>query len=184
MSINTAYANNSVLIDEDEYILLHRGSVTMEFSGLKNHQFNGSNQGHVYLTSHRIIFNSKKSGDVLQSFNAPFVAISDVEIKQPVFGANYIKGKVRTQLKRCSVGDIKFKLFFKAGGAIEFGKALIRAVKTTIQSNFHREVIAGDDPPPYAPPGAWDEAPPAYQPPPGYYGWLQYIAKSKHDISK
>lgn len=95
-----------------------------------------------------------------------------MEIEQPVFGANYIKGKVRAQPNGNYVGEVKFKLYFKAGGAIEYGQALLRAAKTA-QGNFHRGGLAGDDPPPYAPAGAWHEAPPpAYQPPPGYYGWL------------
>ncbi|KAM8708626.1 hypothetical protein ACLKA7_015577 [Drosophila subpalustris] len=174
MSVNTAHANNGVLIHAGEYILLHSDSVSMDFSGQDNHLFNGSKQGRVYLTSHRMIFNSKKSGDVMQSFSAPFVALSDVEIEQPVFGANYIKGKVRAQPNGNYVGEVKFKLYFKAGGAIEYGQALLRAAKTA-QGNFHRGGLAGDDPPPYAPAGAWHEAPPpAYQPPPGYYGWLPH----------
>ncbi|XP_030238712.1 WW domain-binding protein 2 isoform X3 [Drosophila navojoa] len=172
MSINTAHANNGVLIHAGEYILLHSDSVSMEFSGQDNDLFRGSKQGRVYLTSHRMIFNSKKPSDVMQSFSAPFVALSDVEIEQPVFGANYIKGKVRAQPNGNYVGEVKFKLYFKSGGAIEYGQALLRAAKTA-QSNFHRGGLAGDDPPPYAPAGAWHEAPPpAYQPPPGYYGWL------------
>ncbi|XP_030565306.1 WW domain-binding protein 2 isoform X1 [Drosophila novamexicana] len=172
MSVNTAHANNGVLIHAGEYILLHSDSVSMDFSGQDGHLFKGSKQGRVYLTSHRMIFNSKKSSDVMQSFSAPFVALSDVEIEQPVFGANYIKGKVRAQPNGNYVGEVKFKLYFKAGGAIEYGQALLRAAKTA-QSNFHRGGLAGDDPPPYVPSGAWHEAPPpAYQPPPGYYGWL------------
>ncbi|KAH8307136.1 hypothetical protein KR044_005685 [Drosophila immigrans] len=172
MSINTAHANNGVLIHAGEYILLHSDSVTMDFSGQDNPLFQGSKQGRIYLTSHRMIFNNKKPADMMQSFSAPFVALSDVEIEQPVFGANYIKGKVRAQPNGNYVGEVKFKLYFKAGGAIEYGQALLRAAKTA-QGNFHRGGLAGDDPPPYAPAGAWHEAPPpAYQPPPGYYGWL------------
>ncbi|XP_062127577.1 LOW QUALITY PROTEIN: WW domain-binding protein 2 [Drosophila sulfurigaster albostrigata] len=172
MSINTAHANNGVLIHAGEYILLHSDSVTMDFSGQDNPLFQGSKQGRIYLTSHRMIFNNKKPADTMQSFSAPFVALSDVEIEQPVFGANYIKGKVRAQPNGNYVGEVKFKLYFKAGGAIEYGQALLRAAKTA-QGNFHRGGLAGDDPPPYAPAGAWHEAPPpAYQPPPGYYGWL------------
>ncbi|XP_032593004.1 WW domain-binding protein 2 isoform X2 [Drosophila grimshawi] len=172
MSVNTAHANNGVLIHAGEYILLHSDSISMEFSGQDGQLFKGSKQGRIYLTSHRMIFNSKKPNDVMQSFSAPFVALSDVEIEQPVFGANYIKGKVRAQPNGNYVGEVKFKLYFKAGGAIEYGQALLRAAKTA-QSNFHRGGLAGDDPPPYAPAGAWHEAPPpAYQPPPGYYGWL------------
>ncbi|XP_033149389.1 WW domain-binding protein 2 isoform X1 [Drosophila busckii] len=172
MSVNTAHANNGVLIHAGEYILLHSDSVSMDFSGQDNPLFKGSKQGRIYLTSHRMIFNNKKPGDVMQSFSAPFVALSDVDIEQPVFGANYIKGKVRAQPNGNYVGEVKFKLHFKAGGAIEYGQALLRAAKTAM-GNLHRGGMPGDDPPPYAPAGAWHEAPPpAYQPPPGYYGWL------------
>ncbi|XP_039485664.1 WW domain-binding protein 2 isoform X2 [Drosophila santomea] len=172
MSVNTAHANNGVLIHAGEYILLHSDSVSMEFSGQDNPIFKGSKPGRIYLTSHRMIFNSKKSSDSMQSFSAPFVALSDVEIEQPVFGANYIKGKVRAQPNGNYVGEVKFKLHFKAGGAIEYGQALLRSAKTAM-NNYHRGGLAGDDPPPYQPAGAWNEAPPpAYQPPHGYYGWL------------
>ncbi|EDV41129.2 uncharacterized protein Dana_GF23578, isoform D [Drosophila ananassae] len=172
MSVNTAHANNGVLIHAGEYILLHSDSVSMDFSGQDNPVFKGSKSGRIYLTSHRMIFNSKKSSDTMQSFSAPFIALSDVEIEQPVFGANYIKGKVRAQPNGNYVGEVKFKLHFKAGGAIEYGQALLRSAKTAM-NNYHRGGLIGDDPPPYQPAGAWNEAPPpAYQPPPGYYGWL------------
>ncbi|KAH8379391.1 hypothetical protein KR009_004605 [Drosophila setifemur] len=172
MSVNTAHANNGVLIHAGEYILLHSDSVSMEFSGQDNPLFKGSKAGRIYLTSHRMIFNSKKASDMMQSFSAPFIALSDVEIEQPVFGANYIKGKVRAQPNGNYVGEVKFKLHFKAGGAIEYGQALLRSAKTAM-NNYHRGGLVGDDPPPYQPAGAWNEAPPpAYQPPPGYYGWL------------
>ena len=64
------------------------------------------------MTTHRMIFNNKKTDvswkfastgiilktffqDMMVSFSFPFVALKDVELEQPVFGANYIKGKVR-----------------------------------------------------------------------------------------
>lgn len=50
----------------------------MEFSGQDNPIFRGSKAGRIYLTSHRMIFNSKKSGDEMQSFSAPFIAMNDV----------------------------------------------------------------------------------------------------------
>ncbi|XP_017469822.1 PREDICTED: WW domain-binding protein 2 isoform X2 [Rhagoletis zephyria] len=172
MSVNTAHASNGVLIHAGEYILLHSDGVTMDFSGQDNPVFKGSKQGRIYLTSHRLIFNNKKPADDLQSFSAPFIALSDVELEQPVFGANYIKGKVRAQPNGNFIGEVKFKLHFKSGGAIEYGQALLRAASTA-QSNYHRGGAYNDDPPPYTPSGAWHEAPPpAYQPPPGYYGWL------------
>uniref|UniRef100_A0A1A9UFU1 GRAM domain-containing protein n=1 Tax=Glossina austeni TaxID=7395 RepID=A0A1A9UFU1_GLOAU len=171
MSVNTAHASNGVLIHVGEYILLHSDNVYMDFSGQDNPVFKGSKQGRIYLTSHRMIFNNKKVGDHLQSFSAPFIAMKDVELEQPVFGANYIKGKVRAQPNGNFVGEVKFKLHFRAGGAIEYGMALLRAANTA-QSNLRNDGY-NDDPPPYTPSGNWYEAPPpAYQPPPGYYGWL------------
>lgn len=50
-----------------------------------------------------------------------------VDIEQPVFGANYIKGKVRAQPNGNWMGEAKFKLTFKHGGAIEFGQSMLKA---------------------------------------------------------
>lgn len=44
-----------------------------------------------------------------------------------MFGANFIKGKVRAQPNGNFVGEVKFKLTFRAGGAIEFGQAMLKA---------------------------------------------------------
>jgi len=149
---------------------LHCDNVTMEFSGQDTSLFKGSKNGRIYLTSHRMIFNSKKDNE-MKSFSAPFILMSDVTLEQPVFSANYIKGKVRAQPNGNFIGEVKFKLHFKSGGAIEYGQALLRAAGTA-QSNMRNSGFS-DDPPPYTPSGNWHEAPPpAYQPPPGYYGWI------------
>ena len=42
-----------------------------------------------------MIYNNKSLKDTLQSFSMPFHSLREVELEQPVFGANYIKGKVR-----------------------------------------------------------------------------------------
>ena len=39
-----------------------------------------------------------------------------------MFGANYIKGKVRAQENGNWTGEAKFKLVFKHGGAIDYGQ--------------------------------------------------------------
>jgi len=44
-----------------------------------------------------VIFNSKDVKDTLQSFSMPFFSMHGLELEQPVFGANYIKGKVRAE---------------------------------------------------------------------------------------
>ena len=52
--------------------------------------------------------------------------LSQVELEQPVFGANYIKGTVIAQPNGGWTGQAKFKLTFKHGGAIEFGQAMLK----------------------------------------------------------
>lgn len=129
----------------------------------------GSRQGRIYLTTHRMIFNNKKSSDGLQSFSFPFVALSNVNVEQPVFGSNYIRGTVQAQENGNWQGRASFKLNFKAGGAIDFAQTMLKAVQMA-RRNYHN-----DAPPPYVPPnGDWFAAPPpAYSPnPQGYYGWL------------
>nr|CAD7257282.1 unnamed protein product [Timema shepardi] len=171
MSLNTAHANGGVLIHAGECILLYSDNVSMEFHGQDNPEFKGSKNGRLYLTTHRMIFNAKDSREKMQSFSFPFITLKDVELEQPVFGANYIKGKVRAQPNGNWVGEAKFKLMFKSGGAIEFGQAMLKAAQMGESSRNG----PSDSPPPYtAPAGPWYAAPPpAYAPPPnGYYGWV------------
>src|SRR5690349_9398738 len=61
-------------------------------------------------------------------------SMSDVELEQPVFGANYIRGKIRAQQNGNWTGETKFKISFKSGGCIDFGQALLRAA-TMAQRN-------------------------------------------------
>lgn len=122
----------------------------MEFSGQDNDLFKGTKAGKIYLTTHRMIFNSKSSKDQMQSFSFPFVCLTDVEVEQPVFGANYIRGKVRAQADGNFTGEAKFKLLFKAGGAIDFAQSALKA------AYIAKKYGNNSAPPPYTPPnGAW-----------------------------
>lgn len=140
----------------------------MEFAGQDGAMFKGSKQGRIYLTTHRVIFNNKNPKDALQSFSSPFISMSDVELEQPVFGANFIKGKIRAQPNGNWTGETKFKIAFKSGGCIDFGQALLRAASMAQRNS------GGMAPPPYTPPtnGWYAAPPPAYTPGPGSYGWL------------
>lgn len=99
----------------------------MEFHGQEQPEFIGTKRGRLYLTTHRMIFNAKEQREKMQSFSFPFITLSEVEVEQPMFGANYIKGKCRAQPNGNWIGECKFKLHFKSGGAIEFGQAMLRA---------------------------------------------------------
>ncbi|XP_058129503.1 WW domain-binding protein 2 isoform X4 [Anopheles ziemanni] len=168
MSLNTAHANNGVLIHAGEGILIFSDHVTIEFTGHDNPSMKGTKQGRVYLTTHRVIYNSKQENDSVRSFSMPFVSMREVEVEQPVFGANYIKGKVQAQQNGNWTGEAKFKIVFKHGGAIDFGQAMLRA------ASMAQRNAGTAPPPPYTPPGgAWYAAPPpAYTPNAYGYGWV------------
>lgn len=170
MSLNTAHADHGVLIHAGECIILFSDNVTVEFYGNETPEFKGAKQGRMYLTTHRMIYNSKNLSDPMRSFSFPFIALQDVTVEQPMFSANYIKGKVRAQPNGNFIGEVKFKLTFKSGGAIEYGQAMLKAAHLA-----SRHMAPDAPPPPYSPPtGPWHAAPPpAYAPPPqGYYGWV------------
>jgi len=170
MALNSAHANGGVLIHAGESILLFCDNVRMEFAGQDGAEFKGEKKGRLYLTTHRMIFNNKHSGDPMVSFSFPFVTLKDVELEQPVFGANYIKGKVRAQSGGNFTGEAKFKLHFKSGGAIDFGQAMLKAAQMT-----SRNYDGNDLPPAYSPPtsGWYAAPPPAYSSnPAGYGGWV------------
>lgn len=168
--MNTAHIpGGGILIHAGECILLYSDQVGVEFNNTP-YIPSGSKTGTMYLTTHRLVFINKNLQDKLQSFSFPFIALREVEIEQPVFGANFIKGKVKAQPNGNWEGDAKFKLLFKKGGAIEFGQAMLKTVNM-VSSNGP----IPDTPPPYsAPAGPWYQAPPpAYTPPQtGYYGWV------------
>ncbi|KAJ2944258.1 hypothetical protein O0L34_g18241 [Tuta absoluta] len=170
MSLNTAHADHGVLIHAGEVIILFSDNVAVDFYGNDKQELKGTKFGRMYLTSHRLIFNSKSNSDVCRSFSFPFIALNDVTVEQPMFAANYIKGKVRAQPNGNFIGEVKFKLTFKSGGAIEFGTAMLKAAHLA-----SRHLTPDAPPPPYMPPtGPWYAAPPpAYAPPAdGYYGWV------------
>ncbi|CAG9087657.1 hypothetical protein JYU34_021336 [Plutella xylostella] len=170
MSLNTAHADHGVLIHAGECIILFSDNVSVEFYGNEKPEFKNAKNGRMYLTTHRMIFNSKSNSDPLRSFSFPFISLEDVNVEQPMFSANFIKGKVRAQPNGNFIGEVKFRLTFKSGGAIEFGTAMLKAAHLA-----SRHMSSGAPPPPYSPPtGPWYAAPPpAYQPAQqGYYGWV------------
>jgi len=162
MSLNTAHANGGVLIYNGEIILLYCDGVEFAIEGPDAKQFGGTKKGRIYLTTHRMIFMNKSEKDNLQSFSFPFFSLSGVELEQPIFGANYIKGFVTAQAGGNWTGKASFKLKFFSGGAIEFGQAMVKTAKMASQ-------YMPPQPPAYTPhQGPYFPAPPpAYMPPAG-----------------
>ncbi|KAL8579973.1 hypothetical protein ACOMHN_056861 [Nucella lapillus] len=171
MSLNTAHAQGGVLIFAVERILIYYNGIEMEFEGPSGMpQFKGKKKGRVYLTTHRVIFNSSDAKDTMQSFSFPFLQMRGVELEQPIFGANYIKGRVMAEPNGNWQGEAKFKMYFTHGGAIEFGQAMLKAASLASRNRMQQ-------PPPYTPAmgNVYAAPPPAYQPPcDPYYAWVPY----------
>ncbi|XP_014644763.1 PREDICTED: WW domain-binding protein 2 isoform X2 [Ceratotherium simum simum] len=99
MALNKNHSEGGgVIVNNTESILMSYDHVELTFNDMKNvpEAFRGTKKGTVYLTPYRVIFLSKGK-DAMQSFMMPFYLMKDCEIKQPVFGANYIKGTVKAE---------------------------------------------------------------------------------------
>lgn len=130
------------------------------------------------MTTHRFVFVAQplSQSQALLSFSAPFCALFDLSLEQPIFGANHIKGKVRSDVTNTAgQPSYTFKLKFNKGGAIEFGQAMEKAARRTsaATAGASGSNLTGPDsynpppPPPYAPPtGPVPAAASYYQPAP------------------
>ncbi|KAJ6660435.1 hypothetical protein lerEdw1_017859 [Lerista edwardsae] len=154
MALNRNHSEGGgVIVNNSESILMTYDHVEITFHDMEHmpDAFKGTKKGSVFLTPYRVIFVSKGK-DSMQSFMMPFYLMKDCEIKQPVFGANYIKGAVKAeagvhggvrglpvqqQPSRTSSyqfilplggweGSATFKMTFSAGGAIEFGQRMLQ----------------------------------------------------------
>ncbi|CAN8008334.1 unnamed protein product [Ixodes pacificus] len=150
MSLNTAHSSDGqggVILFTGEFILIFYDGVTVKFEGSDAQSFYGTWKGRIYLTTHRMLFVNGSRKGKLQSFSFPFGQISNLGLEQPIFGANYITGKVRSEPQGNWYGECNFSLSFGKGGAVEFGRALMEAKKlaarTAVDGNFGAAVLVG-----------------------------------------
>ncbi|XP_075889914.1 WW domain-binding protein 2 isoform X2 [Nelusetta ayraudi] len=128
MTLNQNHSESGgAIINNSESVLMNHDHVELVFSDVEKlpEAFRKSKKGSVYLTPYRVIFLAK-GRDLLQSLMMPFYLMKGCEIKQPVLGANYIKGTVSAEPGGGWEGSITFKLVFAAGGAIEFGQCMMQ----------------------------------------------------------
>ncbi|XP_018411139.1 PREDICTED: WW domain-binding protein 2-like isoform X2 [Nanorana parkeri] len=128
MALNRNHSDGGgVAVNNCESVLMSYDHVELTFSDMASSSdaFRGTKKGTILLTPYRMIFVSK-GRDPMQSFMMPFYMLKDCEIKQPVFGANFIKGIVKAEPGGGWEGTATFKLSFPAGGAIEFGQYMLQ----------------------------------------------------------
>ena len=74
----------------------------------------------LYITTARMVFVDKNyRNQAFKSFDLPLLHIFEESFEQPIFGSNYIGGKVKP-LFNLLPGDTKFKLWFTTGGCTKF----------------------------------------------------------------
>ena len=144
MSINNSYVPNAqgvILYNGERIVIFCDGCELALKPQVKNDIFHGTKKGRVYLTSHRVVFTTKNNSDALKSFSMPFNSMKNVDIKQPVFGANRVEGNVSADPDGGFQGVVEFSLTFTNGGAIEFGQTLLELGKRACRNR-------GQPPPP------------------------------------
>ncbi|KEP62170.1 UNVERIFIED_CONTAM: arabinogalactan protein, putative [Hammondia hammondi] len=105
-----------------EVFFLKRAHIDFKLTGPTTLKANG---GEFFLSSRRIVF--VKKGDVnkhkdFSSFEIPLHLISEPKFEQPIFGANYMRGKVEPleSSENPINGTSKWFLTFNAGGCGTF----------------------------------------------------------------
>ncbi|XP_062858926.1 WW domain-binding protein 2 [Trichomycterus rosablanca] len=207
MALNQNHSESGgVIVNNSESVLMTYDNVELAFSDADRlpDLFRKSRKGSVYLTPYRVIFVSEKK-ETLQSFMMPFYLIKGCEVKQPVLGANFIKGTVNAEPGGGWDGSASFKLIFIAGGAIEFGQYMLQVASQALRGqpvtgNFGCPYMANGayacSPPPPAngmfstgppPPGYSYPPPPApgafYAPPMGFDGAAAYMPPPPYSAS-
>ena len=96
----------------------------------------------------------------VKSLSAPFVAITKINLEQPIFGANYIEATVSDESDPSKT--FSFKLKFNKGGAVELALTMNKAVHAVSRMNINSQA---QRPPAYTP----SPAESFYQAPPTVY---------------
>ncbi|XP_057311162.1 WW domain-binding protein 2-like [Hydractinia symbiolongicarpus] len=175
MSINKIDANEGRLTLHGDHVLHHQDHIEFELEGDRlPANLRGCHKGDIFITNLRLIYiNEGSSG--YKSFSMDFQHIRNVEVKQPIFGANHLKGFIKAEPGGGWEGSANFKVNFPKGGAIDFAENFQKAVKDSLR-NRHNGMVA---PPPqqpafYGPPICMMPPPEAYYyplPQPAYYAY-------------
>ena len=99
-----------------EYMVLVRKDIEAEISLENKTKYKG--KGKLFLTTVRMVFVNEKNNDMI-SFDVPIDLMTNEKFNQPIFGANYISGKV-SPLYDLIPCPGSFKFWFMSGGTGTF----------------------------------------------------------------
>ncbi|XP_062508807.1 WW domain-binding protein 2-like [Corticium candelabrum] len=151
MALNVAWNNGQLCLATNENILTSYKNVELKLSGGSLRSMKA--MGEVHLSQYRIVFVSSKNSE-MTSFSMPFQLLRQIEIKQPLFGANYLQGEVTAEADGGWQGRADFSLTFSEGGAIDFSSLLLRKMGEARQSRHVMYTTPSAPPPSYTPPSA------------------------------
>lgn len=137
MSLNK-HIGPGLALYQGELVLKDNGGVEATFKKFSHssEHLKGTKHGHVYLTNFRLLFVNNSKNDMLHELSMPFPKIKDFEIKQPMFGANYLQGRILAEPDGGWMGSATFEMVFKNGGAIEIGQKLVELATNPSQSMY------------------------------------------------
>ena len=94
MSININHT-----LDYGEHQIDNKSHVQLSFKNPShpNDLMKKSYDGRIILTSKRVIFVAKDSSSKIRDFVMPFSSITNWELKQPIFGQNYIASTIKAR---------------------------------------------------------------------------------------
>lgn len=170
MSINGASlaADGSLTLNPGERLVFSQSNVklTLEKKGKDFKDVAGT----AYLTDQRIVFKADKPKN-FTTIDMPKQCLTELDVKQPLFGANAFVGKCDAMPDGGFEGTAEFKMSFQSGGAIEFAKLCSMAFSGRLPSPqpmgmppmSHPQYGYGMPPPGY--PGGQQMPPPGYPAP-------------------
>lgn len=110
-------SGNPLRVNGEHFILDRKG---IEFQVKIDGMGKLKGKGQMILTSNRLILVNKKQNDVLKAFDLPLALMFGESFEQPIFGANYITGKVKPLMQGSLPSDPVFKAWFMEGGCGKF----------------------------------------------------------------
>jgi len=168
MSVNQVDASNGQITLQGDHVVHHQSEIGFALEGDRlPDMLKGSHKGDMFITNMRLIFiNKGKSG--YKSFAMNFQYIRNFEVKQPIFGSNFLKGFIKAEPNGGWEGNANFKIDFPKGGAIDFAEMFQKTVKESIrQRNSGMGAPPPMQPAMYPQPGMYPPQPGMYAPPPG-----------------
>ena len=85
----------------------------------------------MILTTSRIVCVNKDKSSKFRAFDLPIALTSKEDLKQPIFGANYICGDCQPLVQGSLPGTVHFKLWFMEGGCGTFVPSYLKMVAST-----------------------------------------------------